>query len=856
MRRSRRSDPVFALVVYAKRNVMDMASKAFRSISQQDRKPDKLIVVDDQSESGFDDVKERVLDLRVDGCHVQILRNERTPGLSGALNTALLKLMEYADERTTYVTFVREEDWLRTDHFVSIEKVLREDDSDLVLSDVRVKGLPAPLRMVRSRMPAVHLERLYGLDLDSASCLMAAPCVRLGALLEAGLFNEALQGMQVHELLLRLSELPGSGWATTGRDTLEAPPSGHRKKEITDAVILSMRRGSRMFCLLARHRLGPATEAALHRAIRQRRDRRDPATSLLRWGLGYDLPSAKARKVRVPALDASQRRLLRSRRLVVGVISRGNVEEAESGLPALLRDLGWLARHVAGIHVEVLDNAACGDATLPWFKAIPRASGRLTVSVSTGAFRRRDATARGFQASIASARAEVQRRVASHVRRTPGMGQALAWFLDEDLSLVNRAMCWDDAEARRWFLGQLAAFVEDIGGADGVGPAMVLGQVTDAPPVPGTMTYRLQLLDAVTALRRLRLSRRGDRYRYRDFQRVLEEWVSPGRCVRDFYYDVSSRDLVHLEFPFDYFPWDNGEFAGSTLTNSAVLERMLREIPGLARGRQVFRPIFADRHFAVSPGEMRRDGLPARARRPRISHSPSVLRGGNTIIPVGSDSDKYPTVTLQGLRDPEGRPMTPRRADMVSAVICRYLHGKQVSACSLPVRQRRDDEGNRDVAKLLNPRKYVPDTEGFAIYSALKAMLDDRQLARLDTKLGKHARERCDFAPSDIDRFHASVGDFRKARIRAMFASFYRVRGLAKILRHELKLTAASTTSRSAPDAVSAAMTFAEELERAIPWGFDCHPGSAHKVLSSPSTVRQTEDSTRRFLAALRKYKA
>lgn len=144
MRRSRRSDPVFALVVYAKRNVMDMASKAFRSISQQDRKPDKLIVVDDQSESGFDDVKERVLDLRVDGCHVQILRNERTPGLSGALNTALLKLMEYADERATYVTFVREEDWLRTDHFVSIEKVLREDDSDLVLSDVRVKAPGAP----------------------------------------------------------------------------------------------------------------------------------------------------------------------------------------------------------------------------------------------------------------------------------------------------------------------------------------------------------------------------------------------------------------------------------------------------------------------------------------------------------------------------------------------------------------------------------------------------------------------------------------------------------------------------------------------------------------------------------------
>lgn len=856
MSRSGCDTPLFALVVYAKRNVRDMAEKAFRSICSQQRKPDKLIVIDDQSESGFEDVKERVIDLRVDGCHVQVLRNERTQGLCGALNTALLKLMEYADERATYVTFLREEDWLRADHFASIERVVRTTDCDLVLSDVEVEGRVKPLRMDRTLDPAGHLARLFGLDLDDASCLLAAPAVRLEALLEAGLFNEALQGMQVHELLLRLSELPGSRWATTGKPTLKAPPSGYKKDELNDSVILSMRRGSRTFCLLARHRLSSKTEAALHRSIRQRRDRRDPKTSLLRWGVGYDLVPAKARKLKVATLDIDQKSLLRSKHIVVGIISRSNQAERESGLPALLKDLGWLAGHVAGVHVEVVDNAQKGSETQPWFASLARDRGRLTISVSEGVFPRRDATAKGFQASIASARAEIQRKVALYIKRSRGKSEAFAWFVDEDLSIVNRSMCWNEAEARLWFLGQLASLLAEAESSSGSEPAMILGQVTDAPPVPGTMTYRLQLMDAVAAVRRLRHSKPNDTYRYRDFQRVLEKWVSPGRAIRDFYYDVSSRDLVHLEFPFDFFPWDNGEFCGSRLKNQDVMAKLLAEIPKLAKGKQVFRPIFADRHFAVSPSEMKRDGFPAVARRRRLSPSPSVLRGGNTLIPCGKDSDNYPTVTLKGLRDAEGNPMTPRRADMVSAVICRYLHGRQVAACSLPVRQRREDEGNVHADRLLNPQKYIPDTEGFAIYSALKAMLDDRQLTRLDTKLGKNTREECDFKQADIAKFSFLIDEFRKSRTRAMIASFYRIRGLAKVLQHELSLISPAWLYGEKAENLAAAVGFAKGLERAIPHGFDLVPSTAKKILSSPPALRQTDKSKRGFLADLGRHRA
>ena len=189
---------VFALVVYAKRNVRDMARKAFRSITAQSRIPDKLIVVDDQSEAGFDDVKERVIDLNVDGCHVQILRNERTPGLSGALNTAILKVMEYADGARTYVAFMREEDQLDPTHFRKIERATRGNSRSVVFADVSVQNRRGAktLRMARATAPEAHLRRIYSLDLDFASCLMGAFAVRLDVLLEAGLLNEALRGEQ------------------------------------------------------------------------------------------------------------------------------------------------------------------------------------------------------------------------------------------------------------------------------------------------------------------------------------------------------------------------------------------------------------------------------------------------------------------------------------------------------------------------------------------------------------------------------------------------------------------------------------------------------------------------------------
>lgn len=826
--------PTIAVVVYAKRSVHDLSERAFRSILGQRRHPDWLIVVDDRSVSGFNDVKERVLDLRIPNCRVVPLMNERTAGLCGAMNTALLRLLDHTDELNTYVVFLREEDELEELHLESLELCItaghRGDTDtggyptgpDVVLSDFKIRaGTDREVRASRSTDPSVHLEKLFRLKLDHASCVMASMAVRLESILEAGLFNEALQGMQVHELLLRLSEVSGARWAAKSGSTISSPSSSVHRSEETDEVIQSMRRGSRTFCLLAQHRLPRKTEAALFSAIKQRRDQLDQKAAALRWGIGYDLKPMKPKALPLPRITEKEKAKLRTQRFIIGIISRSNCEQSQSGLPHLLDDLRWLSKNCRGVHVEVLDNAARGESRHRWFDSLACSGRKFSVSLRRSNKLAADSTTKGFHASIPVARKEMQRIVADRVRREnpKTKDRPFAWFLDDDLSLTNRAMCWTDTQCRAWFLRQLATLVERLNADPEDSPGMLLGQVTDAPPIPATMTYRVQLLDAVTAIRRLRNRDLDAEFQYRDFQRVLEEWIEPTGEVRDFYYDISSRDQLHLEFPFDYFPWGNGQFGRLKRRNRDVLFQLLAELPKLARGKQVLRPIFADRHFAIARNEITDTGFPSRTSR-KLAFAPSILRGGNTLFPPTSECDRYPTMTLTVTQSGDGRPITPRRADMVSALICRYLHDKRVVAIELPVRQNREDEGNSVPSQLLNPEKYNPDALGFAIYSALKELLDHRRLARLDAKHSRPGKESCIFSKSDTAKFLSDIGRYKLQRDRTIFASFFRIRGLSRTLLSELNEVSKLELTTRERQIVEAARSFAEQVFKAIPRRF------------------------------------
>ena len=69
-----------------------LASRALSSIAYQTRLPDTLIVVDDSAAS-IRPANRAVVDaFTCEGIHIVYLENRRTPGASGAWNTALSKL--------------------------------------------------------------------------------------------------------------------------------------------------------------------------------------------------------------------------------------------------------------------------------------------------------------------------------------------------------------------------------------------------------------------------------------------------------------------------------------------------------------------------------------------------------------------------------------------------------------------------------------------------------------------------------------------------------------------------------------------------------------------------------------------
>lgn len=133
---------------------------------------------------------------------------------------------------------------------------------------------------------------------------------------------------------------------------------------------------------------------------------------------------------------------------------------------------------------------------------------------------------------------------------------------------------------------------------------VVLGTVTDAPPLPFMSSVRTQLLDMYFNLCWFTGQSPEDNFRcnYHDNLQFI-------RGCRDFYYDLSSDSFTHLEAPFWWFPLEK-----ETQKIYEAFEEFLEEIILVGKGVNIFRPIVMDdSKWGNVAGE-------------------SILRGGNTLV--------------------------------------------------------------------------------------------------------------------------------------------------------------------------------------------------------------------------------
>lgn len=210
------------VVVIATRDRPRLLARALRSVAAQTRAPDAVVVVDDGARPVV--VPEGVL----------VIPNRRTPGASGAWNTAI-HAIGASQPRETFLAFLDDDDAWRPRYLERCVERQADTSADLVAADlsfVDERGahpFAAPDRLrvddVLVTNPGVQGSNLF---------------VRLDCILSVGGFDEALPSTTDRDLLVRLIDdgltyrrLPDilvDIYAERGRSRLSTPGSAVKRE--------------------------------------------------------------------------------------------------------------------------------------------------------------------------------------------------------------------------------------------------------------------------------------------------------------------------------------------------------------------------------------------------------------------------------------------------------------------------------------------------------------------------------------------------------------------------------------------------------------------------------------------------
>ncbi len=713
-----------AVVIATKDRSAELANRALRSVVEQTRRPDYLVVVDDSDRRYRPSNRRIVASANLPGVRVTYRENDRTAGASGAWNVALDFLHRCVDRPDDlFVAILDDDDRWAPGYLEACAHLVSSRGLDMVAADIlRIEQLDAPPLSNPAPDSLSADDFLVGNPGIQGSNLF----VRLSVLLAAGLFDEGLKSTTDRDLCIRIADLGSVRYRRLAEPLVEHFADDGRQR-LTTRGSESKTQGLTAFWRKYSCRMTPAQQKAFEERARKLFDwRMDPAPS--RGG------SDSASLLSGPSSGAPVG-------LIVGII--GDVARPGNFMD-LIRDLLRLHQdpRLAGLDVVILENGPRrgGGGLLGEASLLLRDAGagcyvvpleRQLVDARAGLFgepfeRRPDHT------TIAVARTMLQ--TYAYVIAKPRTG-AVVWMLDGDCRLNN--LVWDGARIVQrpsdvvGTLIQLRAVKVDI----------AIGTVTDAPPVPFASCIRTQLVDAYHNLEFM--AAQNPDAPLPDRQEANMEMR--GRC-EDYYYDLSRRDTDHLEMPFWYVPRAPGNSVRE------AFKEMVSRLPRILAGEQVFRPLVVDG---------RRD--------PLSLLQPSIHRGGNTFV-----------FDVEALRDfPNAAPRIggteTRRSDMVWSLLNRYVAHRTVVKLPLAVQQDRRDQP----AAELDLEKLARDIQGYALYSALEDMLlEQHEEARWDAG---ETLPRLDGV--DPARLEKRMQKYLRERLAAFSLSFHRAAGLSRLLR-------------------------------------------------------------------------
>ncbi|GAW35002.1 tellurite resistance protein TehB [Roseovarius sp. A-2] len=654
------TSPKFVAMIATRGRAELLLQRALPSIVGQIRACNRVLVIEDG------DPGDLATRLQGAAINVELLRNHRTPGLSGALNTGLDRLARRTKRPDqVFLAFLDDDDAWAPEHLARIDACVRKGAHLVATPFLRlVPGHPAhrvdPPRTLHAED---FIERNPGIQGSNFA-------VRLDVLLEAGGFNEALPSCTDRDLCVRLSRRPDLTYTTT-----QTPSMYHHA--CSDRTRLSSRgseaklAGLDMFERIHSPLLPPG--------------RREPylarAKELFGWspeGSTGEHPDVTRPRAAEFAEDTYE---VETPHLLVGIIADDRRIES---LDRLLGDLAAQSTsgRLAPPDVLLLENRATSASSNAFAAMVRRRRADLRIRVlertsidrllASGGWRHEGTNCEG-RLAIADARTLLQASLYHMARERPGCA---VWIVDDDMRL-DPLVANGNASGRASLDLGLALRRMKSTGAD-----ICIGSYTGAPPLPPASSIRGQLADVVWNLRRLAacdpdapVPSGADRNRF---------WRA-GR--RDYYHDLTMAETDRLETPFALEPATRDERC------SEALVRLAGMIPRILAGEAPMRPLVMD---AEAFDEFR--------------VTTAVTRGGNTFIfdPEALADTPNPAPVIAG------RPV--RRSDMIWALLQSRRFGRKVASVPVAVRH---DRGAQPVPDRLNPVAIAEDLCGHATFHAL-----------------------------------------------------------------------------------------------------------------------------------------
>ena len=194
--------PSIAAVVATHNRPEFLEKRSLASIVLQTRPPDYLVVVDDSDMETRSANAGIVARLVLPRTRAFYLENRRTPGASGAWNTALSHLQEV--DQSVFIAVLDDDDGWTPTYLEECERAVVERDLDMVASGlvfIRSRGsdgdLLDPPGSLNARDLMVRNTHIQGSNLF----------VRLRKLIEAGGFDEAMTSTTDRDICIRLADL-------------------------------------------------------------------------------------------------------------------------------------------------------------------------------------------------------------------------------------------------------------------------------------------------------------------------------------------------------------------------------------------------------------------------------------------------------------------------------------------------------------------------------------------------------------------------------------------------------------------------------------------------------------------------